>query len=267
MTVRVTLLSYGIHLKANILIDETGRAHLADFGLLTIISDPENSLSSSSYAHGGTVRWMSPELIDPQVFGLKDSRPTKFSDCYSLGMVIYETISGNPPFHEYVDVTVFMKVLKGEHPSRGTEFTERLWEMLEMCLAFQPNNRPSIEDVLNRMNTVSISLGSPSPGASEEMEKDDDGRDESARVCSRIPNEMSDTKTTESTITPPDSSYVTDALLRAASAGSGSSILEPNNPTTWVSPRLSPRRFLNTDNRYSSSRIRGSRNNPHWQVP
>ena len=267
MTVRDILLSYGTHLKANILIDKTGCARLADFSLLTIISDPANSLSSSSYVHGGTVRWMSPELIVPQEFGLKDGRPTKSSDCYSLGMVIYETISGNPPFHEYADITVFMKVLKGEHPSRGTEFTERLWEMLETCWALQPNNRPSIEDVLNRMDTVSISLGSPSPGASEEMEKDDDGRDESARGSSGIPNEMSGTKTTESTTTPPDSSYVTDAPFGMVSAVSGSSIMKPYNPTLWVSPRLSPRRFLNTDNKYSPSRIHGSGNNPHWQVP
>ena len=239
--VRVIPLSYYTHLKANILIDGTGCARLADFGLLTIISDPANFLSSGSYTQGGTARWMSPERIVPQEFGLKDSRPTVSSDCYSLGMVIYETISGNPPFHEYADITVFMKVLKGEHPSRGMEFTERLWEMLEMCWTFQPNNRPRIEDVLKCMDTVSISLGSPSPGASEEMEKDDD---ESAGGSSGIPNEMSNTKTTDSTTTPPDSSYVTDAPLRAASAVSGSSVIEPHNPTTWVSPRLSPRRFL-----------------------
>jgi len=37
---------------------------------------------------------MSPELLDPERFGLPDSpeanRPTRRSDCYALGMVIYE---------------------------------------------------------------------------------------------------------------------------------------------------------------------------------
>jgi len=66
--------------KANILIDPTGHARLADFGLLTIILDPTNLLSSSSYTQGGTVRWMGPELIAPQRFGLKKSRPTESSD-------------------------------------------------------------------------------------------------------------------------------------------------------------------------------------------
>ena len=113
MTTTVISLSYGTHLKANILIDETGCARLADIGLLTIISDPAHFLSSSSYAQGGTVRWTSAERIVPQEFGLKDGRPTKSSDCYSLGMVIYETISGNIPFHKNRDITVFVKVLKG----------------------------------------------------------------------------------------------------------------------------------------------------------
>jgi len=134
--------------KANILIDQTGHACLADFGLLTIISDPTNHLSSSSYIQGGTARWMSPELIDPQRFGFKDSCPTKSSDCYALGMVIYETISGCFPFHQHADLTVFVKVLAGEHPLRGKWFTTSLWKMLEQCWMSQPNNRPNIGDVL-----------------------------------------------------------------------------------------------------------------------
>ena len=39
---------------------------------------------------GGTIRSMSPELIAPDRFGINDSRPTKKSDCYALGMVNYE---------------------------------------------------------------------------------------------------------------------------------------------------------------------------------
>ena len=67
--------------KANILIDETHRARLADFGLLTIISESTNLfVSSSSFTQGGTHRWMSPEFFLPQGFGIKDGRPTKQSD-------------------------------------------------------------------------------------------------------------------------------------------------------------------------------------------
>jgi len=46
-----------------------------------------------SYTAGGTVRWMSPELLYPEKFGIlgsENDRPTRESDCYALGMVIYE---------------------------------------------------------------------------------------------------------------------------------------------------------------------------------
>jgi len=36
---------------------------------------------------------MSPELLNPEMFGMpesEDNRPTRQSDCYALGMVIYE---------------------------------------------------------------------------------------------------------------------------------------------------------------------------------
>ena len=43
-----------------------------------------------SFTIGGTTRWMSPELLYPEGYGTSDGRPTKQSDCYALGMVVYE---------------------------------------------------------------------------------------------------------------------------------------------------------------------------------
>ena len=119
---------------------------------------------------------MSPELIAPQRFGLKKSRPTKSSDCYALGMVIYETISGNLPFHEDTDLTVFLKVVEGERPSRGARFTKGLWRLLEQCWVSQPSHRPTIEDVLRHLEELSNSSEPPSP-AVDEMETDGDDGD------------------------------------------------------------------------------------------
>jgi serine/threonine protein kinase len=50
--------------------------------------NPETSLMD--YSSGGTEQWMSPELLHPERFGFTDTRPTKESDCYAFGMVIYE---------------------------------------------------------------------------------------------------------------------------------------------------------------------------------
>jgi serine/threonine protein kinase len=111
------------HLKANILIDENGRARLADFGLLAIASDTTTIVSSASLSEAGTHRWMSPELLDPERFRLEHSRPTKPSDCYALGMVVYEVLSGNVPFYRCGRYAVAARILEGERPERpqGTE--------------------------------------------------------------------------------------------------------------------------------------------------
>jgi len=120
---------------------------------------------------------MSPELIAPERFGLKNSRPTKSSDCYALGMVIYETISGHLPFHEHTDFTVFVKVLEGKRPPRGVSFTRSLWKMMEQCWTSQSNDRPSIEDVLRCLETSSHSSEPLSPEVDEGTETDSGSED------------------------------------------------------------------------------------------
>ena len=58
----------------------------ANASLISVAS--ESSLMS--FTAGGTTRWMSPELLYPEKYGISDDRPTKQSDCYALGMVVYE---------------------------------------------------------------------------------------------------------------------------------------------------------------------------------
>jgi hypothetical protein len=96
---------------------------------------------------------MSPERLDPVQFGIRDGRPTKESDCYALGMVILEVLSGQAPFtrdcHEFM---VMSKVLEGERPGRpqgvkGMWFTDDLWATLQACWSHQPIARPTVEAV------------------------------------------------------------------------------------------------------------------------
>lgn len=86
--------------QKNILINQDGRACLTDFGLSTIVGvdarldplDPDllsvnRRDSLMSFVEGGSYPWMSPELLD---LDEGNYRPTKESDIYALGMVIYE---------------------------------------------------------------------------------------------------------------------------------------------------------------------------------
>jgi len=154
--------------QANILIDQAGHARLADFGLLTIALDATNTPSSNSFIPGGTPRWMSPELFDPEKFDLKDSRQTEYSDCYALGMVVYEVLSGRIPFSRHHDLVVIVAIVKGERPGRprgeeGMWFTDGVWSAIERCWKADPGDRPTIKDVLQCLEGVSGSWVLPSP--------------------------------------------------------------------------------------------------------
>ena len=96
---------------------------------------------------------MSPESLNPEEFGLPMARPTKESDCYALGMVIYEVLSGHVPFARYNGFIVVRKVLEGERPDKPEGAQERrfpsgTWEMLGRCWERQPKDRPRLDDVL-----------------------------------------------------------------------------------------------------------------------
>ena len=157
-------------------MDPNGRARLADFGFLTIVSD---TTISSSFAIGGTIRWMSPELFYPDKSGLKGARPTKQSDCYAFGMVIYEVLTGQTPFAQFQNCVVMWKVIQGERPGRpngpeGTLFTDDLWQTLDQCWATQPQCRPSAATVLERLERVSSAVKKPSLQSQESAGTDED---------------------------------------------------------------------------------------------
>lgn len=176
------------HIEANVLIDHIGHARLVDFGLLTIMSDPTYQLPSSSYSHGGTIPWMSPELFEPQRFGLEKGRPTTRSDCYALGMVIYEATSDYRPFHKHGEFEIVSMVLKGTRPTRDTKFADALWGMLQRCWKPHPNDRPNIEDVLRCLEGIS-GLQNPLPPdeTATTSEEDTDGWSSTDESSSKAP--------------------------------------------------------------------------------
>ena len=144
--------------QANILINDNGHACLADYGLLRIV--PDQSADTPSYMDGGTTQWMSPELLDPGRFNLPEHRPTKESDCYALGMVIYEVLSGQAPFAPLKPPSVIWKVLEGLRPRRpegeaGVLFTDDIWRILALCWKHQPGERISAKVVLQCLEKTS----------------------------------------------------------------------------------------------------------------
>jgi len=144
---------------ANILISGVGSARLADFGLSSIV-DSEilrwTSLKTMTRP-GGTVRWQAPELMEDLAGG---SRPTFSMDVYSFASVMYEVLTNRLPFYEiWNDAAVVLRVTKGFRPTRppldqAPELSNEIWEVMESCWNSNPIERPSVNQVAERLSRV-----------------------------------------------------------------------------------------------------------------
>lgn len=141
---------------SNIFINKHQRACLADFGLSRILAEYTSSGPKES---GGTHAYMSPEMLWPDKFPYRDAKPTKESDIYALGVLIYEVICGHLPHPELRSLAAAMKFEQGELPSRPEAgFTDSLWTTLESCWQRDRERRPKVDAVLEELKAASRAL-------------------------------------------------------------------------------------------------------------
>ena len=74
--------------------DTPPHACLTGFDCITTIPDPGQNMARSAQIEGGTMTFMSPELLVPQEFGLERAIPTPQADIYAFGLVIFQ-VSGH----------------------------------------------------------------------------------------------------------------------------------------------------------------------------
>ncbi|MFY8220792.1 MAG: serine/threonine-protein kinase [Pirellulales bacterium] len=98
---------------SNILIDATGRPHVSDFGLAKRLEDDQSVTHTGAIL--GTPCYMSPE----QAAGSRgDVGPT--SDVWSLGAILYQMLTGRPPFQASSPMDTLLAVLETDPPAPRT---------------------------------------------------------------------------------------------------------------------------------------------------
>jgi WD40 repeat protein/predicted Ser/Thr protein kinase len=98
----------------NILIDETGSPKILDFGVARVTdSDSQTTLQTDVGQLVGTLAYMSPEqvLADPLEL---DTR----SDVYSLGVILYELLSGQMPYPVTRNLHETLQAIREKDPAR-----------------------------------------------------------------------------------------------------------------------------------------------------
>jgi serine/threonine protein kinase/ABC-type phosphate/phosphonate transport system substrate-binding protein len=137
----------------NILVDTAGRPHIADFGVAKIIQEQDHADGQSTLtvpgATLGTPEYMAPEQASGS--GIGDTTAIGAADIYSLGAILYELLTGRPPFTGSSNLETLQKVRHGDlkRPrALNLDAPRDLETICLKCLEKNPNARYATADAL-----------------------------------------------------------------------------------------------------------------------
>lgn len=144
------------------------RVKVANFGIAKLMTTNNSSVLTMAGVSMGTPTYMSPE----QCRNARES--TDRSDVYSLGVIMYEMLSGSPPFSDAEGAVRLMMAHMQQDPpplqNRAPEASAELCGLVHRMLAKKPEDRPSAAEVqsfLTRQTGGFSSASLPIPNLQE----------------------------------------------------------------------------------------------------
>ena len=114
---------------------------------------------------------MAPELLYPEKFGLRSCKVSKQADIYAFGMVIYEVLTGRPPFgaEKRRHPEIILRVLEGKRPRKPEKagdigFGGGTWELVQKCWHQDREERPTVERISKHFQHVERTSSTVPPG-------------------------------------------------------------------------------------------------------
>ncbi|WP_327738020.1 protein kinase [Streptomyces nojiriensis] len=133
---------------ANVMLTREGTVKILDFGMGSIVDDPNQTRLTSTGVSVGTARYMAPEQF-------RAERVSALADLYALGCILYELLIGQPPFsartpYELSDQHQHQQPpqLTLVRPDLPAELVRLVDRLLEKDAELRPENAALVRDVL-----------------------------------------------------------------------------------------------------------------------
>ncbi|GFU05835.1 3-phosphoinositide-dependent protein kinase 1 [Nephila pilipes] len=128
----------------NILLDENMHIQITDFGSAKVINAENNDASSNETSRKssfvGTAQYVSPEM-------LSDKSASPSVDLWALGCIIYQMVSGLPPFRAANEYLIFQKITKLEYDFPDG-FSSLAKDLVIKLLVLEPSQRLGFKDTI-----------------------------------------------------------------------------------------------------------------------